>query len=345
MCITVRFGFFLLLLTLIAACAEENNGTNGSVSNNSGGNPTGINNAPMASNLSILDTNGGDAEVGNRLFGSYFYSDMDGDNEGTSTFRWLRNGVAISGATELSYVLLTADAGQLISFEVTPVAVAGILSGSPVLSIGLQIEVHDPATPIIPFGLIKLFDGQSLAGLYTWLEATSYDDPTNVFTVANGLLRVSGDGIGGILTDDIYRDYHLIVEFKWGDETFGDRVNKAKDSGLLVHANGPDGSTLASNDQAGRWKSAFQSQVIEGGMGDFIIIQGNDENQNLIPQSVVIKTRFEVCENQSSWGCYYKPKAHTWGTDGSATIFTEWALIHHGRWDSAWGESLGFCLG
>ena len=51
--------------------------------------------------------------------------------------------------------------------------------------------------------------------LYTRLRDTKLEDQRKVFTVHDGLLHISGDGFGGVVTKDAYRDYHLILEFKW----------------------------------------------------------------------------------------------------------------------------------
>ena len=59
--------------------------------------------------MTSTDDNGGSALVGDSLTGNYTYGDVDGDAEGTTTFRWLRGGVAIAGATASSYTLVTAD--------------------------------------------------------------------------------------------------------------------------------------------------------------------------------------------------------------------------------------------
>ena len=96
-----------------------------------GGTP---NSAPTASSVSIVDDNGGTFVEGDSLTGNYTYADTNGDVEGTSTFRWLRAGVAISGATSISYTLVTADVSQPISFEVTPIAATGTTTGSLVVS-------------------------------------------------------------------------------------------------------------------------------------------------------------------------------------------------------------------
>jgi hypothetical protein len=72
--------------------------------------------------------------VGQVLTGSYTYADAEGDLEGASTFRWLRDNVAIAGATAQSYGLVAADEGALIRFEVTPVAQSGPSPGLAVVS-------------------------------------------------------------------------------------------------------------------------------------------------------------------------------------------------------------------
>jgi hypothetical protein len=89
-----------------------------------------VNSAPTASAVSIT----GSTVIGATLTGSYTYADVDGDAQGTSTFKWLRDGSPIPGATSLTYVLTVADLGQSITFEVTPIAATGANPGSPVIS-------------------------------------------------------------------------------------------------------------------------------------------------------------------------------------------------------------------
>jgi len=101
------------------------------------GTPTVSNTAPIASSVSISGT----ATKGSTLTGNYTYSDANSDLEGTSTFRWLRNSVAITSATAKTYVLVDADVGTNIIFEVIPVATSGVLTGIAVQSSGLSIPV------------------------------------------------------------------------------------------------------------------------------------------------------------------------------------------------------------
>ena len=101
-----------------------------------------FNAAPVASNVNITGT----PEVGQTLTGGYTYSDADGDAQGISTFRWLRNDVAIIGATALTYTIAPIDQGMTLKFEVTPVAQTGISPGVAVQSVAFgPVAIIPPA--------------------------------------------------------------------------------------------------------------------------------------------------------------------------------------------------------
>jgi hypothetical protein len=119
-------------------------------------------------------------------------------------------------------------------------------------------------------GPMKLFDGKSLDGLYTWLQDTKLEDPRKVFRVTDGMLHITGDGMGSVITKSAYRDYHLVLEFKWGDKTWRERTAATRDSGLLIHSTGANGG------YGGIWMPSIEVQIIEGGVGDFILVNGPD---------------------------------------------------------------------
>jgi hypothetical protein len=125
---------------------------------------------------------------------------------------------------------------------------------------------------IAPSEVIRLIEGDTLGGCYTWLKDTKRDDPRKVFSVKGGMLYISGDGLGGLVTNKRYRDYHLVLEYKWGERTWHERKDNARDSGLLIHSNGIDGG------YHGTWMPAIEVQIIEGGVGDFVPVPGKDEN-------------------------------------------------------------------
>jgi hypothetical protein len=130
-------------------------------------------------------------------------------------------------------------------------------------------EAYPPRRQAIqPKEKIALFNGHDLDGWYTWLKENKHADPNHVFSIQDGMIRISGEEWGGIATRQTYRDYHLIVEWKWGGPTHGIREGKARDSGILVHGVGEDGAA------SGTWLESIESQVIEGGTGDFIMVGG-----------------------------------------------------------------------
>ncbi len=117
------------------------------------------------------------------------------------------------------------------------------------------------------FQTVKLFNGHNLDGWYTWLKGRGRDrDPKKVFTVFDGAIRISGEEWGCITTRDEYENYHLVIEFRWGQKTWGIRSGKARDSGILLNSTGKDGAF------DGTWMYSIECQVIEGGTGDLLVV-------------------------------------------------------------------------
>ena len=123
---------------------------------------------------------------------------------------------------------------------------------------------------------LKLFNGKSLDGWYTFIKDKGRNnDPNKVFTVQNGLIRISGEEFGCITTNEEYENYKLLVEFRWGEITYAPRVDKARDSGVLLHSVGEDGGS------SGIWMHSIECQIIEGGTGDFIVVGDGSKNFSL----------------------------------------------------------------
>jgi hypothetical protein len=122
--------------------------------------------------------------------------------------------------------------------------------------------------------MIQLFNGKNLDGWYTFVRSKGKaNDPDKVFSVVDGMIRVSGFEYGCITTNDAYENYTLEVEYKVGEHAHGSRKGKAYDSGILIHSNGKDG---AFNNV---WMKSIEIQVIEGGTGDFFVVSSaKDEN-------------------------------------------------------------------
>jgi len=96
------------------------------------------NSPPSAIALKIV----GRPEIGATLRASYKYTDYEGDRQGESAIRWLRNGFTISGQTGKIYKLSAVDKGSTIGFEITPVARHGKRLGKTVRSLAIG-PIHE----------------------------------------------------------------------------------------------------------------------------------------------------------------------------------------------------------
>ncbi len=78
--------------------------------------------APVITTVSVINRTNPEAEfrIGHTLGASFGFADADGDSIDQSSFRWLRAGSAISGATASNYVTVSDDADKSLSVEVTP---------------------------------------------------------------------------------------------------------------------------------------------------------------------------------------------------------------------------------
>jgi hypothetical protein len=149
------------------------------------------------------------------------------------------------------------------------------------------------AEPVTPRETTPLFNGKDLTGLTTWLKDTQRDDPRRVFRVTDGMLHLSGEGNGYVATDKEYRNYRLTVEYKWGEKTYGAKY--VRNSGILLHATGPDGGA------GGSWPSSIECQLAQGCAGDIIVIRGKDAAGQPIPVDVTAETEASPKGNRRRW--------------------------------------------
>lgn len=112
------------------------------------------------------------------------------------------------------------------------------------------------------------FNGKDLTGFYTYTKTNKYADPQKVFTVQDGMIRISGQDWGAVTTCGNYSNYVLVTEWKWGGKTWAPREKASRDSGILLHCVGPDGAA------GGQWMQSQECQIIEGGCGDLLMVGG-----------------------------------------------------------------------
>jgi hypothetical protein len=114
--------------------------------------------------------------------------------------------------------------------------------------------------------------------LTRWLKDGHHEDPRKVFTVHDGLLHISGDGMGYVATEKAYRDYRVVVEYKWGARTDGGKY--VRNSGILLNGTGPEGGG-----GGGAWMPSIECQLAQGCVGDLIAIRGKD-----VPVTLTVET-------------------------------------------------------
>ncbi len=126
-----------------------------------------------------------------------------------------------------------------------------------------------------------LFNGKDLTGWDTYL-GPKYDsvthkrdtipvglnyDPSKVFSVVKmgdeNVIRISGEGFGGISTVQEFENYHLQLQFKWGELKWAPRKKAKRDSGIMYDAVGPHGA------DGGNWMRSHEFQIEEGDCGDY----------------------------------------------------------------------------
>ena len=123
----------------------------------------------------------------------------------------------------------------------------------------------------------SLFNGRDLSGWDSWL---GYDDPartyapnpgapiglnhdsTGVFSVVmqDGApaLLANGRIFGALVTKKAYANYHLHVEFKWGEHQW---TPMPRNNGILYHSHGAYGAFF------GTWMQAVEFEIVPGSVG------------------------------------------------------------------------------
>jgi hypothetical protein len=140
-----------------------------------------------------------------------------------------------------------------------------------------------------------LWNGRDLEGWTTWMQRPeptsdvpgltrgadgrytepigSNRDPLRVFTVVPEVdgkpaIRISGEAFGELRSARVLEDYHLTLQFKWGQKKWPprDAANRSRDTGLLYHVHAGPG-------EGGRlWARSIEFQIQEGDTGDLYAV-------------------------------------------------------------------------
>lgn len=134
----------------------------------------------------------------------------------------------------------------------------------------------------------QLFDGRSLDGWTPWL---GYADPSltykpNLTVTPIGTSRdtsgdfavkvvdgkpaiwVKGESWGALVHRADLSNYHLRLEYKWGEKTYAPRETQPRNNGLLYHTHGVPGEVF------GTWQPSAEFEIMKGSTGMIVMVGG-----------------------------------------------------------------------
>lgn len=147
-----------------------------------------------------------------------------------------------------------------------------------------QLRLVDVPTPTGPAR--SLFNGRDLSDWDSWLgypdPAVTYRDDPGLSPIGTSRDRsgdfavrmidgapaiwIKGETWGSLVHRDDLRDYHLRLEFKWGEETYAPRKSLPRNNGLLYHTHGEPGTVF------GTWSPAMEFEIMRGSTGMLVAV-------------------------------------------------------------------------
>lgn len=148
---------------------------------------------------------------------------------------------------------------------------------------------------------IQLYNGEDLAGWHVDVPALDENpDTTDAFIIRDGMLVSMGDPRGHLITDDVFSDYRLEVEYRFPGEP--------GNCGVLVHASTP-------RELYDMFPKSIEVQMMHENAGDFWVI-GED-----ITVPYMVERRGE----EETWGMYEGESRRILNlTDDSENPLGEW---------------------
>ncbi|MFD1033112.1 DUF1080 domain-containing protein [Sphingomonas hankookensis] len=140
--------------------------------------------------------------------------------------------------------------------------------------------------PVATGKATALFDGRSLTGWTPWLgyadpaityRAKPTDKPIGTSRDTRGdfavrmvdgapALWVKGETWGSLVHRADLSNYHLRLQFKWGDRTWAPRETQPRNNGLLYHTHGTPGEVF------GTWQPSAEFEIMTGSTGMIVAV-------------------------------------------------------------------------
>jgi len=139
----------------------------------------------------------------------------------------------------------------------------------------------------------EIFLGSPVPGFEELAKSATKESTYQVIQLdGKKVIRVSGEINASLATKAEYGNYHLHLEFKWGERVYGKR-----NSGLLYHSFGPFGAAF------GTWMATIEHQLMHENLGDTYLMA------NTSCETKVIKSD--------------DAKSYIFSPEGKATSFSE----------------------
>jgi hypothetical protein len=184
---------------------------------------------------------------------------------------------------------------------------------------------------------VSLFNEKNLEGWDTYLgpkyntEARNFtgeriglnNDPDSVLSVVEEdgqkVIHISGEHFGSMSTTKEYENYHLQVQFKWGQGRHAPRKNSKRDSGVLYHSHGPNGVGWFF------WMASQEFQVQEGDCGDYWSVLCDVDAPALMNKD----STYTYNKNGKllSFGPHNKLRGHVIKSEDAERPFGEWNTL------------------
>ncbi len=157
---------------------------------------------------------------------------------------------------------------------------------------------------VTTFAQKSLFNGKNLKNwdIYLGTPITGFEElaknatPASTYSIVSidgkKMIRVSGDINASLATKAEYENYHIRLEFKWGEKVYGKR-----NSGLLYHSFGPFGAAF------GTWMATIEHQLMHDNLGDTYLMA------NTYCETKVVKSD--------------DGKSYSYSPEGQSTSFSE----------------------
>jgi len=129
----------------------------------------------------------------------------------------------------------------------------------------------------------EIFNGKDLSN-WEFVVENNTVPADEVYSVEDGVITIKGEPLGYMYTKEKYSDYTLELEYRW--------VGEASNSGVFVLIEDP----------ANPFPRGIECQLKAERAGDFVLLNGAELNEYVLPEGVTERPKFPVIEkkNQTS---------------------------------------------